>query len=1048
MNNIIMVKLRHIYTLVIFMLCISVFDVNAQEVNAQKVTGKVSDAASGEPVVGANVSVATFSSVFTGEDGSFSIDVPNYKVTLMVNAQAYAYTEVALKGRIELEIKLYEEGFKTNFGNVLMPVEKQSRSSVTNAISSIIGDVENSSRTVAKYMKGDVAGMRTLDRSGVPGVGSNMFIRGYNSLLASGQPLIVVDGMIMENNIFAGSLIEGYTYDPLADINPKDIANITVIKDATSLYGSKAANGVILIETTRTKDVTTKIDFSVQGGLNMAPTNIPMMESSDYKSYLVNQINSSGLYTDNELSQLPYLNENTAFADYQRYHNNTNWQKEVFEDSYTQDYFFRVTGGDEIAKYGLSIGFMDNSGIVSNTASTRFSTRFNSESTVTEKFSIQTNLAVSYQKNKLSDDGMLGRTSPIYTSLIKAPILAPTVIGGDGIITDIYEDVDPISGYTNPSVLTDQVENENTNYKLYGNFKLGYDLTNNLKLTSIIGSNYVYNRDDVFFPSNGVTTGENIYGDVLNRSAGTRVERYFSIYNDSRVSFNVNTYNHKFGFHLGGRYNVNNYENSYSESGNSSDDEFTSLQSGDKETYITSGSIGNWKYASLYSNINYGYLGKYFLNASMSYEGSSRFGQGDSGTRYGYFPSVGAAWLMSSENFMKGLGFLNQLKLRASYGITGNDAVGNYNAYSYFVSTRYSVGTGLISGNLANTTMQWERTVKANVGVDLGLFNERLQVNLDFYNNETDQLLNYTSVNPVYGYDGYLSNEGELSNTGFDLGFNARLINSENFKWDIGGNISKYKNEIVYLPGNANIIEIDGVGATVINQEGSPVGLFYGYKTDGIYATQSAADQAGLSWVDYEGFNQPFVAGDVKFMDTDGNNVIDEEDMQVIGDPNPDFTGMFYNTFTYNKLSLSAVFTFSQGNDIYNALRRQTESMSSFANQSLAVANRWQVEGQQTTIPRAEYGDPTGNSRFSDRWIEDGSYIRLKTLSLSYSPEILKSFAKDISFSVTANNLFTLTDYLGYDPEVSMSGVSYQQGIDAGLTPQFTSIFFGVKIGL
>ncbi len=1043
-----MIKLRHIYTLVLFVACLSIFQVNAQEVNTLKVTGKVIDAASGEPVVGANVLVTSFSSVFTGKDGDFTIDVPNYKVTLMVKSPDYAYAEVALKGRTQIEIQLFEKGFNSSYGDVLMPVDKQSRTSVTNSISSIIGDVGNSSRTVAKYMKGQVSGMRTLDRSGVPGVGSNMFIRGYNSLLASGQPLIVVDGMIMENNIFAGSLIQGYTYDPLADINPKDIANITVIKDATSLYGSKAANGVILIETTRTNDVATKIDFSIQGGLNLAPTNIPMMEASEYKSYLVNQLNSSGLYTEDEVSKLDYLNENQLFEDYQRYHNNTDWQKEIFENSYTQDYFFRVTGGDEIAKYGLSIGFMDNSGVVENTSSQRFSTRFNSESTVTEKLSILTNLAVSYQKNKLSDDGMLGRTSPIYTALIKAPILAPTVIGGDGIITDIYEDVDPIGGFTNPSVLTNEVENENTNYKLYGNFKFGYDLTDKVKLTSIIGSNYIYNRDDVFFPDNGLTTSENIYGDVLYRSAGTRVERYFSIYNDTRLSFNVKTHKHEYGVHVGTRYNVNTYENSYSESGNSSDDEFTSLQSGDRETYITSGSIGNWKYASLYSNINYGFLNKYFVNASVSYEGSSRFGEGDSGSKYGLFPSIGAAWMVSSENFMSNVPFISQFKLRGSYGITGNDAVGNYNAHSYFVSTRYMYGTGLISGNLANSSIQWENTVKANFGVDLGLLNERVQLNVDFYNNKTDKLLNFTSVNPVYGYDGYLSNEGELTNKGFEVGLNARVINGKDFKWDIGGSVSQYANKIVSLPGKSNIINIDGVGATVLNQEDSSVGLFYGYKTKGIYSTQAEADQAGLSWVDYSGFNQPFVAGDVIFDDKDGNKVIDENDMQVIGDPNPDFTGMFYNTFTYKKVSLSAVFTFSQGNDIYNALRRQTESMSSFANQSEAVANRWQVEGQQTTIPRAEYGDATGNSRFSDRWIEDGSYIRLKTLSLSYSPDILKKFTKDISFSVTANNLFTLTDYLGYDPEVSMSGVSYQQGIDAGLTPQFTSIFLGVKIGL
>ena len=1048
MNKLFMIKSRYSTLLLFFLLCSIVINANAQEKETIMVTGTVVDAASGEPVVGANISVRSFSSAFTGEDGSFSLQVPDLKVTLLTNAKGFEKKEVALRGRNTLSISVYEQGYNSLYGDVAMPIENQSHSSITGAVSSINGAIEGSSKTVARYISGKAAGLRTIMRSGTPSIGANMFLRGYNSLSTSSQPLVIVDGMILETNTFSHSLLKGFSYDPLSDINPKDIDNITVIKDASSEYGSKAANGVIIIETTSTDDVATKIDFFAQSGLNFTPEEIPMMNASQYKTYLVNQLNSSGMYTASEISKLPFLNENPAFLNYQKYKHNTDWQKEVFKNSYSQDYYLRITGGDEVAKYGLSIGLMDNSGVVNSTRSQRFSTRFNSESNITSKMKIKSNFNVGYQNNKLADDGLIESTSPIYVSLLKSPMLAPTAISADGILTNIYEGVDAITGYSNPAVLTNVIDNENTNYKLFGSFDVSYDFTDNFRLSSLIGANYVYNRDDVFYPQNGVSPSYNAYGDSLYRSGGTRTERFFAVFNDTRLSYKFQKDKNDVGLYLGARYNTNNYENAYSTGGNSGDDEFVALESMDRGTFITDGIIGEWKYASIYSKVKYGFNSKYYLNATLSYEGSSRFGYNENNQRFGLFPSVGAAWLVSSEQFMKAVNFIDLLKVRASYGITGNDQIGNYNARSYFISTRFLGGTGLVSGNLANTTMQWESTVKQNLGIDVGLFNERLWLNADFYSNQTDNLLNITAISPVFGYSGYINNSGELTNMGFEFGANLRVINTKNIKWDIGGNIASYNNEITSLPGGQNIIDIAMVDATVINKEGSPIGLFYGYKTDGIFNTQAEADAAGLGYEDYQGFRQPFTAGDVKFIDKNGDKLINEADRQVIGDPNPDFTGMFYTTVSYKNLALSAVFTYSQGNELYNALRRQTESMSSYANQSTAVANRWQVEGQQTDVPRAQYGDPAGNSRFSDRWIEDGSYMRLKTLSLSYSPDILSKYTKDITFYINANNLFTMTNYLGYDPEVSMSGASYQQGIDAGFTPQFSSIFLGVKIGL
>lgn len=1037
-----MMKIKNTYTLFFILFFVITFVAGGQGKSDLTITGSVLDATDGSPLAGINVRSGVFSSVLTDAEGKFTIEVQDGRATLTVSNPSYQIKEVALKGRKKVEIKLYNNSFNSYYKSVDMPFKKQSNASVVNAIAIKEANISSPKESVANIINGEVSGMRTIMRSGVPGIGANIFIRGYNTLNSSTQPLIIVDGMMLETNTFNNNAtINGYSYDPLSDINPKDISNITVIKDAASIYGSRGANGVILIETNKTDGISTKIDFYVQGGLNIAPNNIPMMDNNQFKTYLSDQMNNSGLYSNSEIAAFPFFNENESFSDYEKYHNATNWQDEIFGNSYVNEYYLRVTGGDEISKYGLSIGYTTNKGVVSNSNFNRFTTRFNAETSITQKLSLNTNLSVSYTNRDLFDEGLLS-TSPISSALQKSPFLSPFVPNADGVVTSIYEDVDTIGAFSNPVAIIDNATFQAKDYNLYGNLKFEYQFSDKLSLSSLIGVNYIKNRQDVFLPDLGLSSSVNEFGDILDRASKVSAESLFAIYNDTRLNYllNVND-SHNFSFNLGFRYNQNNYENSFSSSGNSGDDQFTALGDGDPLTFVTSGIIGNWKYASIYANADYSFLNKYFISYNIALDTSSRFGEDKA---IGIFPGIGAAWLMSSENFMANASSIDQIKLRASYGLTGNDGIGNYNAESYFTSRRFLGGTGLVNGNIANSSIRWEETTKTNLGLDIGLFNERLSFNFDYFNNVTDGLLNTVEINPVYGQDNYIANDGELRNRGFELGFNARVFNTSSFSWDIGGNISKYKNEITSLPGQSQIIDIDGVGATILNQEGSALGLFYGYKTDGIYTNSVEATAAGLSWTDFRGFEQPFVAGDVRFVNTDGSdNVINEDDRVVIGDPNPDFTGMVYNTFTYKNLTLSAVFSFSQGNDVYNALRRSTESMSGFENQSLAVANRWMVENQNTNIPRAVYGDEVGNSRFSDRWIEDGSFIRLKTLSLSYSPDIFNA-----TFYVTANNIITFTDYLGFDPEFSNSQVSYLQGIDAGFTPQYSSVLIGVRVGL
>lgn len=1037
-----MLKIKNTYILFFILFFGIAITLRGQEKSMITVTGIVVNATNQEPLAGINVRVGYFSSVLTDEAGEFTLQVPHKSATLILESPDYQNKEIALKGRSKVKIEINNTDFNSYYKDVDMLLEKQPNTSVVNSVATKKVDIRTTRESVANVLNGEISGMRTILRSGSPGIGANIFIRGYNTLNASTQPLIVVDGMVLETNTFnSNSIISGYTYDPLSDINPKDIANITVIKDAASVYGSRGANGVILIETNKVEGVSTKIDFYAQGGFNSAPNNISMMNSDQFKGYLTDQIKNSGLYTSNQISNLPYLNENESFEDYEKYHNSTDWQNQVFSNNYVQDYYLRVTGGDEVAKYGLSIGYTTNGGVISNSEFSRFTTRFNAETNITDKFSMTSNLSVSYANRELFDEGLLS-TSPIYSALNKSPFLTPFTPNREGVITGIYEDIDNIAGFTNPRAITDNATFSAQNYNLYGLLDFGYEISKNLKVNSLFGLNYIKNRQNVFLPFLGITPSINEAGDVLVRSSKVNVENLFTFYNDTRLNYSLNVdHIHDFSFNLGLRYNVNNYQNSYSVNGNSSDDQFTSLTTGDSDTNVTSGSVGNWKSASVYANTDYSFLNKYFVSYNVSFDRSSRFG---SNTSVGIFPSIGAGWLLSSEDFMVDSSKIDLIKLRASYGLTGNDGIGNYNAESYFVSSRFLAGSGLVSGGVANSSIRWEETTKSNLGLDLGFFNERLSLNLDYFNNVTDGLLNSNGISSVYGDNGYVSNDGKLRNRGFELGINTRVINQPNFTWDIGGNISKYKNEIISISGDSQVIDVAGVNATILNQEGSPLGLFYGYKTDGIYVNEELASSDGLSWTDTNGFEQPFVGGDVKFANIDdSDDVINEDDRVVIGDANADFTGMFYSTLTYKEFALSAVFTFSQGNDIYNALRWKTEGMSDFSNQSQAVVNRWSVDDQNTSIPRSVYGDAVGNSRFSDRWIEDGSYIRLKTLSVSYSPDDFNA-----TFYVTGNNLLTFTNYLGYDPEVSSSQVSYLQGIDGGATPQYRSVLIGVRLGL
>ncbi len=465
-----------------------------------------------------------------------------------------------------------------------------------------------------------------------------------------------------------------------------------------------------------------------------------------------------------------------------------------------------------------------------------------------------------------------------------------------------------------------------------------------------------------------------------------------------------------------------------------------------------SGYLGDWNWVTIYGSAEYNYLQRYFLTGNISLDGSSRYGDEAKGmdlfqNKFGVFPSVSAAWLISSESFFAAINKVDLLKLRLSYGLTGNDDIGNYSSMRYYKSQNFLGSKGLVAGDLWNPALQWETVKKSNAGIDLSVFNERLNISLDLFSNTTLDMINILPADRLTGFDYYYVNSGSFKSTGAEIAVSGRIVNTS-LKWDMGVSFYKYKTEVLEFPGDPGGMVTKIMDANILTRVGGELGVFYGYKTDGVFATQLEADNSGLRALMPNTDLLPFSAGDVRFVDMDGNKIIDKNDMQVIGNPNPDFKGMITNVISWKGLSLEAAISFTYGNDVFNQLRSTLESMKGYENQTSAVYNRWRTEGQVTEMPKAVYGDPIGNSRFSDRWIEDGSYMRLKYVTMSYKLPVKNSFVNSVQFFVTGQNLITLTNYLGMDPEFSYNKFSLSQGIDIGLTPQPRSVSAGIRIGL
>ena len=1048
--------------------------------DVRTVTGTVYDAATNQPMAGVRVQATGHKRVTTMTDaeGKYKLNVPSYVTLLTFSTPDYLLVQKPVGNKDIINVRLYSDKFNDNYSeDIVITAERGFGEGISSALT-IDTDIQNKIG----------ADVRTVNRSGTLGMGALMLIRGINSLNANTQPLVVVDGVIWDLQENTETLHMGSYNNILSAIDVNDIRDVKVLKNGAAIYGARAANGVILISTKRGESMATRITANIYANVSLEPQTQSMLSSEDYRLYANDLIGTMNVNPNRNTpflrSDKPVFDENgqllSGYLYYNKYHNNTDWNDIVYREAITQNYKVNVEGGDEVAMYNFSFGFTNGNSPIKGNDFNRLNIRLNSDILLTDN--LKTRIDISYARvgRQLLDDGWREDPSAFPLSslgalaTVKSPFLSPyryAVTGELSQIIDVSDnfawDVVKASGVTypnnslyNPLSILDKASDPNKNEMEYTN--MGITVAPEYKFRNFTFTevfNYsLYRVSEKYYlpyPNSPDEKNYHFYVNSLNGRIGNYMASMFgkeaALSSDTRVAWNKVFGAHKVSAFGGFRYTNFNFDTNAISGANSGIDIKYNVNK-DLDHLDTKGNKNVWSNISWYLSADYAYKTRYFLQLAASLEASSRFGARAEnalrmcGVAWGFFPSVQAAWLVSSEPWFNVRG-INLLKLRAGFDVTGNDAIDFLASRSYLQAAKYyDKYTGLQLGNVENDGVKWESTSRFNVGLDAMFLDNRLALSFDWYKSRTNDLLVQKQYQYVTGMDRYWANGGALENMGLEATLNAKLFNEKNFQWELGASIGHYNNKVVSL--DEDIKPVSVYGGEVATKVGQSVGVFWGYETDGIIASTADAEKYGLYQTDATGAKNYFKAGDVKFVDRTGDKCIDENDKTVIGNPNPDIYGNIFTRLAYRGLTLDVNFNYSVGNDIYNYYRQQTENGASFYNQTTAMLNRWTVEGQVTDIPSVAYGDPVGNSRFSDRWIEDGSYLRLKNVKLSYEIPVTANWLQGLTVWAAAENLYTFTKYSGNDPEFSVSNKVLYQGVDAGLLPQTRTFHLGVKVNL
>ena len=1043
-----------------------------KNVKTRPVSGRVFAVTSGTPLGGALVSVSGYDgySTLTEEDGTYKLDVPEFATALTVTAPDYNSVRVGINQSGKLrDVTLYSS------------VMRSAYSADDNILNTVVADKFDYSPSLNITSEiGDQLGanVRTISRGGTPGIGNFMMMNGINSLHSNAQPLIVIDGVIVDQQYDRTMVHDGFYNDILTSFNVNEIKSVKVMANGTAIYGAKGANGVILIETKRNTSLATKIDATVSAGITLLPKSLPMMSGSQFKTYASDLLKTTGT----NLSEFQFLTSDPNNYYYNKYNNNTDWNDVIYREAFSQNYGISVQGGDEVASYFLALGYNGAQSVLEDNDVNRLNIRFNTDINMFKHLFIRFDASYSNVTRNLKDQGAPEGynegtvTSVNYLGLVKSPMLSPYAYS-NGKISDVAfdnNDEDYLDQalasignvnyrLANPASINEYGTAQNKNYfeNSYLNIAITprWQFNKHLSLSSLFSYTLTNTNDKYYVPINGVP-------DYYVSSIGLTVENEIRSLYSSQNSITSDTkieWGNQYGAHsidlLGGfRYMNDRYKVDTQLGYNTGSDKTPFIN--DTQNKTTTGSTNEWTSMSWYGQARYDYRKRYFVEGNLAIESSSRFGKEAkdgfklAGVRWGVFPGIQAGWVLSNESWFDVPG-IDYAKFTMGYDVSGNDGIDFDATRTYFKSILFqNQANGLVLGNLGNTEVQWETTRRFSFGTELNFLKNRLNLKVNVFKSWTDNLLTYHELNFITGLENNWVNGGSLENKGYNITVNGHIIATRNWNWELGASVGHYKNKLTALPDGQDYVDAEVYGATIRSQIGQPVNLFYGYKTEAtasgthVYATSEEAKADGLYILGENGIDKTyFGAGDVKFADN-GDKEINKADMQVIGDPNPDIYGNIFTSLSYKRIRLDVNFNYSLGNDAYNYLRSQLESGNRFMNQSVAMVNRWSYEGQVTDMPTVMWEDPMGNARFSDRWIEDASYLRLKSITLSYELPLNSTFIHGLTFWGQANHVFTVSKYLGADPDFSMSNSVLEQGIDRGLLANSRNFMLGIKINL
>ncbi len=995
--------------------------------------------------------------VVTNDAGEFTIKAASGNNWLIISpVNTYKNKRVFLNDRTNLKIFLTSEDLAAGDDQLTILAQTRYKKDMVSSFYDLepTGSYKTSAMSVGEYMQGKVPGLNIIRKDGAPGAGTVTFLRGINSLNTNNQPLYIIDGIPMENPGLFGSNLEGYAYDPLLAVNMMDVSSLTVVKDptVTAAYGSKASNGVVFIETLDPSATETSIDVDVRSGYSMSPSNlIPQLNAGQHKTLANEVLFSSGMYEETIRETYPNLfltPDDSRFIDYQH---NTNWQDKIFSDAMFNNINLKVKGGDAIARYGLSFGYTTSKGIIKTTGYDSYNLRFVSRLNIFTWLRMNAGVSLNYNTANLKESAKVKETNPILAALNKSPMLNPYQYDIDGNQLTTLSEVDEL-GVSNPVAIINNYKAQNSNYHFISTMGFEATLKKNLMLNTNFGLTYNALKEQIFMPNHGMAHYYN--NEAWNVSKATN-NYLLSIYNNTYLSYKtvinkVHNINSSTGFNL----QTNKYQLDWGLTMNAhQNDQYQALQDGTSNLRRIGGQNRTWNWLSMYEKLNYIYKDKYLVTATLSLDGSSRVGDDAIHTiklgknPIGLFYSGGIGWRLSSEPFLKNLGWLDELKVRALYGKSGNDDIGESNASDYYQSVKFRETVGLYPAIIPNTQLSYENVTQLTTGVDVALWGSRVRGTIDLFKSTTSDMLVMVPLRSYLGYSFRPENGGSMVNSGVEISASVRVVDGKSFKWDLHANLTNLKNEITEIKGQKLFTQIDG--GEVVNEEGEAANSFYGYVYTGVYASTAEASAANMKndkLVNYK-------AGDAKYADLSGPNgtpdgIINQYDKTTLGSSMPDLYGGLQNTFTYKRWTLDTQINFVSGNEVFNYVRFKNESMTGLENQSASVLRRWQYDGQVTDVPRALWNDPVGNSAFSSRWIEDGSYLRIQNISIGYTiPNKFLQF-RNAEFYISANNVLTLSKYLGYDPEFAASYSHSEQGVDYGQTPQARQFIVGIKLGL